>query len=145
MKSMENVFAQMDIMETYANMVSKQFLSSFQNHSMQSQTWWAFWSEGNCSLLPSCSISTQYSKVNSYLQNYRRLRYLLHVKGFVITFYLGWSGSILQFRWSIIKVVSKSWLLTCSSNITWSVTSYTGSALKRRLSYVVCCIFGYLW
>ena len=64
MKSMENVFAQMDIMETYANMVSKQFLSSFQNHSMLSQTWRAFWSEGNCSLLPSCSISTQYSKVN---------------------------------------------------------------------------------
>ena len=29
----------------------------------------------------------------------------------------------------------KSWLLTCSSNITFSLPSYTGSALKRGLNF----------
>ena len=60
---------------------------------------------------------------------------MLRVKGLVICFYLGWSGSILQFRQNIIKVGSKSWLLTCSSNITLSLPSYTGSALKRELNF----------
>ena len=50
-------------------------------------------------------------------------------------FYLGWSGSILQFRQNVIKVGSKSWLLTCSSNITLSLPSYTGSALKKELNF----------
>ena len=36
-----------------------------------------------------------------------RLRCLLHVKVLVICFYLGWSGSVLQFRQNIIKVGSK--------------------------------------
>ena len=49
---------------------------------------------------------------------------MLHVKGLVICFYLGWSGSILEIRTNIIKVGSKSWLLTCSSNITLSLPSY---------------------
>jgi hypothetical protein len=53
----------------------------------------------------------------------------------VICFYLGWSGSILQFRQNIIKVGSNSWLLTCSSNKTLSLPSYTGSALKRELNF----------
>ena len=35
----------------------------------------------------------------------------------------------------IIKVGSKSWLLTCSSNISLSQPSYTGSALKRELNF----------
>ena len=47
------------------------------------------------------------------------------VKGLKICFYLGWSDSILQFRQNIIKVGSKSCLLTCSSNITLSLPSYT--------------------
>jgi len=68
-------------------------------------------------------------------QKYSRLRCLLRVKGLVICFYLGWSGSILQFRQNIIKVGSKSWLLTCSSNVTLSLPSYTGSALKRELNF----------
>ena len=72
---------------------------------------------------------------NVCMQKYSRLRCLLRVKGLVICFYLGWSGSILQFRQNIIKVGSKSWLLTCSSNITLSLPSYTGSALKRELNF----------
>ena len=36
--------------------------------------------------------------VNIQGQKYSRLRCLLRVKGLVICFYLGWSGSILQFR-----------------------------------------------
>ena len=44
-------------------------------------------------------------------QKYSRLRWLLHVKGQVICFYLGWSGSILQFRQNMLKLGSKS----CSS------------------------------
>ena len=35
---------------------------------------------------------------NGMKQKYSRLRCLLRVKGFVIGFYLGWSGSILRFR-----------------------------------------------
>ena len=46
--------------------------------------------------------------------------------------YMGWFGSILQIR---TKVGSKSWLITCSSNITLSLPSYTGSALKRELNF----------
>ena len=55
------------------------------------------------------------------------------VKGLLICFYLCWSGSILQFRQNMIKVSSRSWLLTCSSNITLSLPSYTGSDLKKEL------------
>ena len=47
----------------------------------------------------------------SYEQNYSRLRCLLRVKGLVILFYLGWSGSILQIRINKMKVGSKSWLV----------------------------------
>ena len=50
-------------------------------------------------------------------------------------FFLGWSGSILQFRQNMIRVGSKSWLLTRSSNITLSLPSYTGSALKIALNF----------
>ena len=55
----------------------------------------------------------------SHTQKYSRLRCLLLVKCLVICFYLGWSGSILQIRTYMIKVGSKLWLLTCSSNITF--------------------------
>ena len=48
----------------------------------------------------------QFHKVS--MQKYSRLRCLLRVKGLVICFHLGWSGSILQFRQNIIKVGSKS-------------------------------------
>ena len=42
------------------------------------------------------------------IQKYNRLiRCLLLVKSFVICFYLGWSGSVLQIRTNIIKVCSK--------------------------------------
>ena len=53
--------------------------------------------------------------LDSSKQKYSRLRCLLLVKGLVICFCLGWSGSILQFRQNIIKVGSKSWLLTFSN------------------------------
>ena len=66
-----------------------------------------------------------YKKIESYEQTYSRLRCLLRVKGLVICFYLGWSGSILQIRTNRLKVGSKSWLLACSSNIILSLPSYT--------------------
>ena len=85
------------------------------------------------------TVNVHFLTVGSYdfacIQKYIRLRCLVRVKGLVITFYLGWSGSILQFSQNIIKVGSKSWLLTCSSNITLSLPSYTGSALKRELNF----------
>ena len=56
-------------------------------------------------------------------------------KDLVICFYLGWAGSILKFRQNIIKVDSKSWLITCGSNTTLSLPSYTGFALKRELNF----------
>ena len=68
-------------------------------------------------------------------QKYSRLRCLLCVNRLVICSYLGWSDSILQFRQNIIKVGSKSWLLTCSSIITLSLPSYNGSALKREQNF----------
>ena len=71
-------------------------------------------------------------------QKYSILRCLLHVKGLVICFYLGWSDRVLQIRTNMIKVGSKSWLLTCNSNITLSLPSYTGSALKRELDFCNC-------
>ena len=76
-------------------------------------------------------------KTNTFLgcyQKYSSLRCLLHDKGLVICFYLGWSGSILQFRQNTIKVGSKSWLITLS------LTSYAGFALKRELNFC----YGYL-
>ena len=74
-----------------------------------------------------------------------RLRCLLRVKGLAICFYLAWSGSILQFRQNIINVGSKSWLLTCSSNITLSLPSYTGSALKRELNFCLLYFWSPTW
>ena len=62
----------------------------------------------------------------------------------VICFYLGWCGSILQIRTNTYnnkKIGSKSWLLTCSSNITLSLPLYTDSALKRELNFCNSCIF----
>ena len=77
-------------------------------------------------------------EVNGLSQKYSRLRCLLRVKDLVICFYLGWAGSILQFRQYIIKVGSMSWLLTCGSSITLSLPSYTGAALKRELNLCNC-------
>ena len=53
----------------------------------------------NVELLSNLSIA-KLSKIhlNTLGQKYSRLRYLIHVKGLAICFYLGWSGSILQFR-----------------------------------------------
>ena len=73
-------------------------------------------------------------------KKYSRLRYMFRVKGLVICLYLGRSGSIFQFRQNMIKVGSKSWLLTCSSDITLSLPSYTGSALKRELKFCNGCL-----
>ena len=73
----------------------------------------------------------QFSR-DSQRQKYNRLRCLLVL---VICFYLHWSGNTLPIRTNIIKVGSKSWLLTCSSNIILSIPSYTGSSLKRELKF----------
>ena len=68
------------------------------------------------------------------------------VKGLAMCFYLGFSGSMLQLRQNLIKVGSKSCLLTCSSNITLSLSSYTNSALKKELHFCNCylCLL-YFW
>ena len=56
--------------------------------------------------------------------------------GDLFLFGLVWQfSSVLQFRQNIIKVGSKSWLLTSSSNITLSLPSYNGSALKIELDF----------
>ena len=65
----------------------------------------------------------------------------------VICFYLGWSGSTLIIPKHIIKVGSKSSILTCSFHITLSLPFYTDPASKRELNFLtailVCCIFVY--
>ena len=73
---------------------------------------------------------------STHRQKYSRLRCLLRVKGLVFCFYFGWSTSVLQFRQNLIKGGSKSWLLTCRSNVPLSQPSYTGSALKRELKKI---------
>ena len=65
----------------------------------------------------------------------QQTKMLVMCQRFGVCFHLGWSGSILQFKQNMIKVGSKSWLLTCSSNITLSLPSYTGSALKREINF----------
>ena len=45
------------------------------------------------------------------------------------------AGLAVFYKSDIIKVGSKSWLLTCSSNITLSLPSSTGSALKKELNF----------
>ena len=68
-------------------------------------------------------------KLHSIYQKYSRL------KTRVWWFIFIWSGSILQFRQDMTKVGSKSWLFDCSSNITLSLPSYTGPAVKRELNF----------
>ena len=92
------------------------------------------------------------------MQKYGQLRYQLRVKGLVICLFLGCSGSILQIRTNMIKVGSKSWLLTCSSNITQSLPSSIGSYWLRQPKrtkiqqtlvtcqrFVVLFLFGLVW
>ena len=96
--------------------------------------------------------STQYFRgmaaYNTH-SKYSRLSCLLPVKGLVFCFYFDRSGSNLQIRQNIIKVGSKSWLLTCSSDITLSLPTYTGSALKRAcngsFSLLYCCTHHSKW
>ena len=104
--------------------------------------WCLLWSDNHSSLSwirydenGSRQEQNNYRTVEGSSQKYSRLRCLGCVKGLVICFYLGWSGSIIQFRQDTIKVGSKSWLLICSSNITLSLPSYNGSALKRVLNF----------
>ena len=66
-------------------------------------------------------------------QNYSRLRCLLCFKGFVI-FGLAWQFSSVQSKYDKGRF-KVTWLLTCSSNITLSLASYAGSALKRELDF----------
>ena len=71
--------------------------------------------------------STSLMSCRGYLQpkiQQTKMLVMLHVKSLVICLYLdwlGWSGSILQLRQNMIKVGSKSCLLTCSSNVTLSL------------------------
>ena len=92
------------------------------------------------------------SLLHVWKQKYSRPRCLLRVKGLVICFYLGWFGSILQFRQKIIKVGSKSWLLACSSNITLSLPiSYVlwleerAKFLNGYLSLLCFCLLESVW
>jgi len=65
MKSMENVFAQMDIMETDANMVSKQFQALFKIIVCTVKLGELF---GPNKIFTTAKLfNTQCSKVNSYL------------------------------------------------------------------------------
>ena len=62
---------------------------------------------------------------DKYLYLYSKIqqtKMLVRCQRFVDLFYLDWSGS-------------KSWLLTCSNDITLSLPSYTGSDLKRELNF----------
>ena len=86
----------------------------------------------------SATTATQRSIIHNILSNWNHihtLRCMLRFKGLVICFYLGWSGSILQIRNNIIKVGSKSWILTCSCHITLSLPFYTYPASKRELNF----------
>ena len=76
------------------------------------------------SVMATSQTCFQWTENYQSYQKYSILRCLLHVKSLVIWFYLGWSGSILQIRTNVIKVGSKLWLFTCSSDITLNLPSY---------------------
>ena len=78
-----------------------------------------------CFIIPMFVVLSTNWNQKSLKQKYSRLRCLLRVKDLAICFYLGWSGSILQFRQNMIKVGAKGWLLPCSSIITLKLPSYT--------------------
>jgi hypothetical protein len=61
-------------------------------------------------------------------QKYSRL-----VNGLVISFYLGWSGSTLPIRTNMIKVGSKSCLLTCSirNTLAENISTYCAFCCPR--------------
>ena len=68
-----------------------------------------------------------HSEWNSWTQKYSRLRCLL-CTCLVICLYL---GSIQQISTNRIKVGWKSWLITCSSNISLSLWSYEGRKVRH--------------
>ena len=70
-----------------------------------------------------CMVSLLPGEWRTNSQKYSSLRCLLHFKGLVICLYLGRSGSIFSSDKMGSKVGSKSWLLTCSGNITLSLPS----------------------
>ena len=53
--------------------------------------------------------------------------------GNLFLFGLVWQCSSVQKKYN--KVDSKSWLITCRSDITYSLPSYTGSGLKKELKF----------
>ena len=71
-------------------------------------------------------------------QKYSRLRCLLHVKGLVVCFYLGWSGSTLLITKHLIEVGSKSWLLTLVWPQWWSFAdvSQQGVDFSKKISKI---------
>ena len=78
-------------------------------------------------------------------QKCSRLGCLLCVKGLVICFLFGlvWQYSSVQTKCNKGRLF-KSWLLTCISNITLSLLSHTGSALKGPLKRELNFCNGYL-
>ena len=73
---------------------------------------------------------SQLSKIQEYIYAFiQHTKILVTCQNLVTCFYLGWSGSILQIRTNKLKVGSKVWLYTCSSNTTLSLPSCTVSAL----------------
>ena len=58
-----------------------------------------------------------------YTQKYSRLRCLLHIKGLVICFYLGWSGSILHYKW-VQYIIPNIYIFQCNIvEISWEMST----------------------
>ena len=74
------------------------------------------------------------SHVNA--QEYSRLRCLLRVKGLVICFYLGWSGSTLLITEHIIKFKVIATYFQQQGNELYFVIIFV-------MAILVCCIFGF--
>ena len=75
-------------------------------------------------LFPYISLGHHLASDIQFQTKIQQTKMLVTCQRFGICFYLGWSGSILQLRQNMIKVGSKSWLLTCSSNIILSLPSF---------------------
>ena len=88
-------------------------------------------------LLISGIISFCYSNHDVKQAKIQQIKMLVMCQRFGDLFLFGlvWQYSTNQNQYDKGKCKIKSWLLTCSSNITLSLHSYTGSALKRELNF----------
>ena len=78
---------------------------------------WVHGGQSNTCLLLIASVDEYLPRLFQGCSKIQKTKMFVTCQRFGDLFYFGQSGIILQIRTDMIKVGSKSWLLTCSSNI----------------------------